>query len=360
MGFSNIIGSTMTGLKNAAAKWPRLTAACALAFQLGLLCPQAQATKADSGWVPLFNGKDFSDGFYVYSNGYLPIAGQTKFKVENGMIHAGGPYALLITTKEYSFYKIRVDYKFGAGVGGGGNAGMMIEVDNQAAKTATALRPRSIEINCRRDNGYPWTLWASSGLGPIMATTVKKGTAQYQTAADGGVAYTVDPSGNRTLESIYPNPELAVGQWNHGEASVYGDSGVFYLNGKLRTASWHWTQNAGGKNVRVAGGGVGVQTEGFDIWYQNWEIQELDSASLLPIHARRGCTDAASPKFDSHAVIGDGSCAASTLADKPHGWLPGLATADRRVDGKRVPAHSAAAMGARQPLFVSPSPGASR
>jgi hypothetical protein len=302
---------------NPSRKWRRVPALCALALQVGLSGPHAQPAKEDSGWVSLFNGKDFGNGFYVYSAGYIAIEGQTKFKVDSGMVHAGGPYALLITSKEYSYYRIRVDYRFGPAVGANGNAGMMILMDNQAAKTVTSLRPRSIEINCRRDNGYPWSLWSALDQGPAMTTTVKPGTVQYQAQSDGGVAYTLDSTGNRTLESIYPNPELPVGQWNHGSGSVFGDSGVFYLNGKLRTSSWRWMANQGGKKIRVARGGVGLQTEGHDIWYRNWEIQELDSATLLPIHARRGCTDPKRPNFDPRAVVADGSCLPASLAGRP-------------------------------------------
>jgi hypothetical protein len=277
-----------------------------------------QATAEDSGWVSIFNGKDFTNGFYIYSNGYIPIAGQSKFNVENGMIHAGGPYSLLVTSKEYSYYKVRVNYKFGANVGGGANAGLMILVDNEAALTAKALRPRSIEINCRRDNGYPWTLWAADGQGPLMSTTAKAGTSQFQTQSDGGVPYLVDFTKNRVLESSYPNPEIPAGQWNHGEAWVYGDSGLFYLNNQLRTSTWKWKTNKNGVSNRVAKGGIGVQTEGSDIWYANWEIQELDSATFLPLHARRGCTDPKSLKYDAHAVIADGSCNTTAIANRSH------------------------------------------
>ncbi len=306
-----------------------------------LSCAQAQAvpldaaTAGDSGWVPLFNGKAFGEDFYVYNNGKVPFATQTKFVIENGMIHAGGSYALLITNKEYGYYRIRVDYKFGADVGDGANAGMMILMDNEGAKTSTALRPRSIEINCRRDHGYPWTLWSSAGLGPTMTTTVKAGTPLFQAKADGGVAYTVDPSGNRTLESSYANPENPPGQWNRGEASVFGDSGVFFLNGRFRTASWKWSVNQAGKPVRVARGAVGVQTEGFDIWYRNWEIQELDSATLLPIHARRGCTDPAKPGYDPHAVVSEGSCGALpiAIAIPMAGRIPRSGSHDGAMDG---------------------------
>jgi hypothetical protein len=316
--------------------------AMAVVAGFGSACPSAkpiqalqetagpQATPEDSGWVSLFGGTAFGEGFYVYKSGYVAIGAQTTFKIENGMIHAGGPYAILVTQKEYGFYRIRVDYRFGEPVGQSANAGMMILVDNAAAKTLTGvLRPRSIEVNCRRDNNYPWSLWSSSGLGPIMESTVKKGTAQFQARAEGGVEYSVDPSGNRTLESSYANPELPGGQWNHGEGLVAGDSGVFYLNGRLRTASWNWTVKQADKNVRIARGGVGVQSEGSDIWYRNWEIQELDSATRLPIHARRGCTQPGHSNYDPRAVIEDGSCGAVSL----RAGSPGKAYALTRSHG---------------------------
>src|SRR4051812_1189396 len=91
-------------------------------------------TKEDSGWVAIFNGTDFDNGFYVYKSKYVDVKNQTSFKVENGTIHATDSYTLLITTKEYSYYKVRVDSHFKVGQTGG-NAGLMILMDNTAAKT---------------------------------------------------------------------------------------------------------------------------------------------------------------------------------------------------------------------------------
>lgn len=276
----------------------------------GLLRAQpTSATHADSGWVSVFDGKSFGDSFYVYQSKYVPISSQSSFRIENGMIRGGGPYALLVTKREYGYYRLRLEYRFGESVGGSANAGLMILVDNASAPTSTAkLRPRSIEVNCRRDSNYPWTLWASQDLGPWMQTTVKIGTSNYLSRPEGGVDYTVSPTGNRTLSTDYPNPELPAGQWNLGEAEVLGDSGVFRLNGRLRTSSWKWTDRTGGKTIRTARGGIGVQTEGSDISYRGWEIQELDSATLLPLRARKGCTDRKSGKYDPRAVVDDGTC----------------------------------------------------
>ena len=186
---------------------------------LAIACVNSQGqqpTKEDSGWVSLFNGTNL-DGFYPYFQGVgaIDMAKQDAFIVEQGMIHvpkvhAGGYTALeghLITLKQYSWYKIRVDYKFSTDINSQ-NAGLVIHIDNDAALIGhvTGPRPRSIEINMRRLEESPWTFWSAVGLGPYITTTVKSGSANFQTKADGGVNYTNDPWGDRVIRSTYPNP----------------------------------------------------------------------------------------------------------------------------------------------------------
>jgi hypothetical protein len=303
-------------------------------------------TAADSGWVPVFNGADFND-FYQYDGGSTgKFRGDPAplgiFKIEaGGVIHgANSKYSLLMTKKTYSYYKVRVDYKFAPGLAAGkGNAGMMILMDNEAAKTVTGVnRPRSIEVNCKRSGNDPWSLWGAKGFGPLMTTTIKAGSEK-------SLPVVYDPAGakittgvvedpDRTIVSNIPNNENPAGEWNHGEAWVYGDSGVFFLNGKLRTASWHWTEVQGGK--AAASGGIGLQAEeNTDIWYRNFEIQEL----LLPID---GIASFPKGKFDINGLSRarvvmhlDGRSLAPLLREAPEGgnfkWLNAYDCEGRRV-----------------------------
>src|SRR6185295_18077353 len=89
------------------------------------------ATKADSGWVSLFNGTNFT-GFYIFSKetGAGIVDTQKIYRIDSGMIHspsiANAEYHL-ITNKEYSYYKVRVDYRWGP-ITGSQNAGIVIHI----------------------------------------------------------------------------------------------------------------------------------------------------------------------------------------------------------------------------------------
>lgn len=239
------------------------------------------------------------------------------------MIHAPtGASGHLVTAKEYGYYRVRVDYRFSP-ENGVENAGLLIHFDlAQAATLKTASRPRSIEVNIQKGENSVWTLWAAAQLGPYITSTVKPGTQTtaspaYLPASQGGVAFTADPWGSRTIYSAMPNSDKPKGEWNHGEASVHGDSGSFWLNGQLRCAGWDFQARANANNptprVRYARGALALQSEGHQIWYRNFEIMELDSATGLPLRARRGCTARGDSRYDSRAVIDDGTCAATAL-----------------------------------------------
>ncbi len=118
----------------------RLLGAARVVFALGLMMlgvAQAQPTKADSGWLSPFNGVNFN-GFYLFVKGNAPqvkpLAGQTLYNVDSGMIHApNGPNAHLITLKQYSYYRVRVDYRFYPDAAQSNNAGLVIHIDSAQA-----------------------------------------------------------------------------------------------------------------------------------------------------------------------------------------------------------------------------------
>jgi hypothetical protein len=290
-------------------------------------------TAADSGWMPIFNGKNFpADSFYVFQSGYVDIAKDTKFHVDSGMIHGGGSYALLVTKKEYKNYKVRVDYR----LPGGGNAGLMVLIDNEAAKTDKGVnRPRSIEINCRMGNNYPWSLWAGKDRGPFMSSTIKAGTPdQYLDKAEGGVPFTckLTADNNRVIRSSYQLVEQEK-QWNHGEATIMGAGGEFWLNGALREKAWNFSDMKD-TTKKCISGGIGVQTEGSDIWYKNWQVMELD-ISGVPVHFKQARFTIARNALARPVLSLDRGSLEAVLRDTPTGqgfqWLEAYTSEGRRV-----------------------------
>jgi hypothetical protein len=147
----------------------------------------------------------------------------------------------------------------------------------------------------RRDTNYPWSLWSAANLGPYITTTVSAIPAtnvqgQYQA---GGTVWTNDPwtSMGRVIAGAGTNPELALGQWNQGEAHLFGDSGVMILNGQLRTRGWNFQlrQNINNPTPRIIcdRGNIGLQSEGAQIFYRNFEIMLIDSTTGLPVSIRK-------------------------------------------------------------------------
>jgi hypothetical protein len=274
-------------------------------FLLATSHPASGQSKTDSGWVSLFNGRDF-EGFYAhyYQYGVVDIAKQEAFRADSGMIHVPrekpsanwNGQGHIFTRKKYSWYRVRVEYRFAADhVGGSQNAGLIVHVDNDQALVANIKdrRPRSIEVNMRRPDASPWTLWSAVALGPYISTTVRPGTQLYLPASEGGVPWTNDPWGKREVFSSLPNPEKPMGEWNQGEARIYGDSlGEFYLNGQLRTRGWNFrlrgapNDSSTARRIPCQDGGIGLQSEDHEVWYRNFEIMELEPHTLRPLHAK--------------------------------------------------------------------------
>jgi hypothetical protein len=275
--------------------------------------PVAQ-TAADSGWRPVFNGTNFN-GLYAYAvgTGVVNIAADSSvvrigsqslnnamFRVDSGRIRvSGSPNGYIGSIRQYSHYRVRVRYLWPANTSASANAGLLVHIDSAQVRSSgfsnTNNRPRSIEVNMRRDNNYPWSLWSAQNLGPYITTRVtsipgNNLEGQYNPA---GTPWTNDPwttMGRVLSGSLQANPELPLGQWNQGEALLRGaDSGVFTLNGQVRTRGYAFeTRETAGNptpRVRADRGNVVLQSEGAVIYYKDFEVQELDSVTGAPLHA---------------------------------------------------------------------------
>ncbi len=235
----------------------------------------------DKEWTPLYSGTLDDFRIYFRGQGYIEnVHDQEIFLAEPGQIHVvKGTNGLIVTKQLYRDYHVKVDYRWGA-EGGSKNAGLMTHVDLDS-KCVEDNRPRSIEINMREDS--PGSFWLASGLGPFGSTFIEKDTDRYLPETAGGVRHDASPFGDRTIHARYPDEKINTnpdGEWNTLEAIVHGsDSVQIILNGRVVNHLTNLripkndTKNPGEPLVE---GGIGLQSEGQEVFYRNFVIKKLD------------------------------------------------------------------------------------
>jgi hypothetical protein len=250
----------------------------------GLAAPVAPSDTAPAGavaWQPLYHGNFDDFRIYLRGRGYLTNATeQDVFVAEPDQIHVRkGTSGLLVTRRPYRHYHVRVQYRWGE-PGGSLNAGLMTHVD-LASTVVKDNRPRSVEINMRHD--APGSLWMAKGLGPFASTFVDPGTQTYLPESAGGTRVPVSPYGQRTVLARYLNGQLPTkpaGEWNTMEAIVRGAESVTILVNGQEVARLHDIRLADRDRQApgdpVAEGGIGLQSEGQEIFYRAFELRRLE------------------------------------------------------------------------------------
>lgn len=304
---------------------------------------QGDFSKRDSGWVPLWNGKDFK-GLYIRNNGgtLRDPASQASFLIEDGAIRVPktGGVGHLATEAVHSRYQVRVEYRYGPGQTNP-NAGLLYHIDtldwgsgaaygskNAAVPYFFGAYVKSVELQMYRGDAG-----AFLGIMNIWVTAETKGDANHTWQA-GGPAYTAFPSNDLQPRRIYRSHNAAPRDtsWVLLEGLIYGaDSVTHRINGEVVMKGRNLLHN--GKpavNADTAGrrpmdkGRIGLQTEGAEVWYRNWELRRLrkDGTPIMP-----GCTDPKAANFLPLANEDDGSCRSVGLRRNPvrakairHSW----------------------------------------
>lgn len=247
-------------------------------------CTAAEATSGETstagGWQPLYNGKLDEFRIYFRGQGYITdVHDQTVFIAKPDHVHVvKGTNGLLVTKQPFSHYHVKVDYRWGDEQASK-NAGLMTHVDLHSASVKDN-RPRSIEINMRHD--CPGSMWMAASLGPFGIAHVADDQKTFLPADTGGMPVEFSPFKNRTLYARYPDGMMntkAWGEWNTLEAIVHGSESVeIILNGvtvnrvtNLR-APKEGTKEPG---EPLIAGGIGLQSEGQEIFYRNFVIKQL-------------------------------------------------------------------------------------
>lgn len=232
---------------------------------------------ADSGWVPIFNGKDFSGLYSRMYNQPVSTKIDTTFKVVNGTIKVSPGGGHIGTQKNYSHYRVRVEYRFDRD-NPTDNAGLTYHTDESVARMGgtsltTGKWPRSIE--CQMKQSETGSAFSIQQLTFSMKVKSKTSFAPWD---PNGVQVEVCASGcdGRNFKG---NPLIEGGaHWQRMEVVVRGsDSAIHIINDTVVLKLW---------NIRIfkasdapdgprGSGGICLQAEGAGLAYRNWEIMEL-------------------------------------------------------------------------------------
>lgn len=252
----------------------------------------AGTEKTESGWTPLFNGKNL-DGFDTFLGRYtkdqLNHDPANIISVHDGMIHiyqetpqgTKVPCGYFATQKEYSHFHLRFEYKWGK--------------KKFAPRTNTVrdsgviyhmvgphkVWPRGVE--CQVQEGDTGDIFLVSGtvatttVDPKLKESKPRPIIKYLDAKKGGVPFTQGPKSMRVIKGLTTEND----GWNTVEVIVHGSqSFVHIVNGVI---------NNKGTNIRQVGkdnkgliplkkGKILFQVEGAEVLYRNIEIKELQES----------------------------------------------------------------------------------
>jgi hypothetical protein len=249
------------------------------------------SAQAQGGWVDVFNGKD-TQGIVRKGGGSLTV--------RDGSLVGSGGTGYFATEKDYSHYRLTMDFRNV----GGGNSGFAYHI----------LRE---ELNCRLPSGIELNI-NGDDIGTLWWTDVKfKSNGATAFKSDGPVVslggFGCSGAGHKSFgrdKSV--NPSKGATAWNTWEVYVNRDSMEARLNGQVVMRAFGL--KLGADNVPGVKGKVGILLEGSEIHVKNWRIQDLE-----------GVTRIAPPLADSRAPV------ATRLQGQAYGVLFG-----REEPGGRV------------------------
>lgn len=201
----------------------------------------------------LFNGKDLT-GWHVD----VPAADKNpdvspSFIVRDGkLVSMGKPPGHLITDKEYSDYKLVVEYRF---VNGPGNCGVLVHASTP--RVLHDMFPKSIEVQMMSQNaGDFWCIGEN-----IEVPDMEKRRPRKEGQAFGGGAKDA-----RRIINLTDNSEKPVGEWNTMEIECNGDEVKVHVNGDLVNHGFKAT---------VSKGKIALQAEGVEVEFRKVELTPL-------------------------------------------------------------------------------------
>ncbi len=241
-------------------------------------------TAADSGWVPLFNGTDWTGiygrdwgnpGTITHPPGSPWQLLYTGTDTATIRVTATSPDGNIGTDKtSYSHYRVRVWQKFDQ-LAGGNNSGMTFHTDESVIRMSNNW-PRSIEFQMQQQD--------AGGAYSIQQVTFTTRVNGNNYAPTGGTTVQACEHGcnarNYSATPLISNGSNGQTRWLKYELVTRGsDTAYYFINDTLVFKLWNIRifndQQNGTPDGPYDHGAIGLQSEGAVINFRHWEIMEL-------------------------------------------------------------------------------------
>lgn len=213
------------------------------------LCGVLAAAEAQ----PLFNGKDLSGWKADVPKADKDPAVAPSFLVRDGvLVSKGEPRGHLITEREFSDYRLEVEYRFSAKPG---NCGVLVHVSKP--RVLSGMFPQSIEVQMQSgDAGDFWCIGEN-----IEVPDMEKRRPRKEGQAFGGGA-----ADARRILNLTDGSEKPPGEWNTMVIECKGAEIRVTVNGTLVNHGFRAT---------AAKGKIALQAEGSEVEFRKIEWKPL-------------------------------------------------------------------------------------
>lgn len=199
----------------------------------------------------LFNGKDLSGWTMdVPAHDKKPNAPK-PFIVRDGMlVSLGKPAGHLLTEKEYSNYRLEVEYRF---AGKPGNCGVLVHASK--LRNLYKMYPKSIEV--QMNHQHAGDFWCIVENIEVPDMEKRRGPKKNWGITEGKA---------RRILNLTDGSEKPVGEWNAMTIECQGDDVRVWVNGDLVNHGFACTAQKGK---------LSIQAEGSEVEFRKLDINSL-------------------------------------------------------------------------------------
>lgn len=218
-----------------------------IALFLGLAAP------AFAEPVPLFNGKDLAGWTVDVPEADKKPKLEPSFIVRDGLlVSLGKPLGHLVTGKEFSDYRLTVEYRFPKG---GGNCGVLVHASKPRA--LYDMFPQSIEVQMM--SGHAGDFWC-------IQENIEVPDMEKRRPAKEGQKFGGGLQDARRILNLTDDSEKPLGEWNTMVITCKGDTITVEVNG---------TEVNSGSKATARKGKIALQAEGTEVEFRKVELEPL-------------------------------------------------------------------------------------